>query len=233
VDPVPVTRTYLLVHPPLLGPAVWRPVAERLASAGHTPLVPDLRPEVDPPEGWWDRAATAATIMAGDDTTVVVGHSGAGVLLPVIAARVPTVHSVVFVDAVVPARAGATGLAEDLRSFLAGLPDEDGWLPPWSRWWGPDALAELVPDEWQRELIEAEQPRLHRSFYEHPVPVPESWPDRRVGYLQLSPAYEGDAREADARGWVVERLPGHHLDLVTRADEVSLRIDHLATRAGP
>jgi hypothetical protein len=228
---VPVQRTYLLVHPPLLGPAVWRPVARVLSGQGHVALVPDLRSEVDPPEGWWDRAADAAAATAGDDQVIVVGHSGAGVLLPAIAARLTSVRSVVFVDAVVPAPSGATATSNKLRSFVDDLPVEDGLLPPWSQWWGAGTLAELLPDPAQRELLEAEQPRLARSFYDLAVPVPGAWPDERVGYLRLSPAYDEHAREAAERGWLVEWRNGHHLELVTRPVDVAERIEHLAVIA--
>jgi len=201
-----------------------------LSDEGHVARVPDLRCAVDPPAGWWDRAADASAAMAGYEPAVVVGHSGAGVLLPMIAARLAGVRSVVFVDAVVPARTGATGTSEQLRSFLDDLPVQDGLLPRWSQWWSKDTVAKLLPDPAQRELLEAEQPRLARSFYDLAVPVPQVWPDERVGYLQLSPAYEQAGREAAERGWLVERLDGHHLQLVTRPVEVAERIVHLAGR---
>lgn len=104
----------------------------------------------------------------------------------------------------------------------------DGRLPPWSQWWGPDALAEQVPDPALRAAIEAEAPRLSRAFHAESVPVPVSWPPGRVGYLQLSPAYDADAAEAAARGWAVRTLPGKHLDLATRPAEVAAGIRALA-----
>jgi hypothetical protein len=75
-----------------------------------------------------------------------------------------------------------------------------------------------------RARIEAEQPRLARAFYAESVPVPASWPPARVAYLQLSPAYDADAAEAAALGWPVRSLPGQHLDLATRPDEVAAEI---------
>jgi hypothetical protein len=32
-------------------------------------------------------------------------------------------------------------LADQLRAMAT-----DGWLPPWSDWWGADDLTELLPD---------------------------------------------------------------------------------------
>lgn len=257
-----MTVTVLLVHPPLLGPAAWRPCAERLTAAGHRVILPDLRAALDPPAGWWDRAA--ATAVAGvrpagvtssgvespgvdgsavngagvegagvqgagvGGPVVVVGHSGAGVLLPQVAARLAAVRSVVFVDALVPAETGASVPSARFRGFVAGLPVTDGRLPPWTTWWGPDVLAELVPDAALRAAIQAEERGLRPEFYDESVPVPASWPPPRVGYLQLSPGYDTDAADAATRGWAVRSLPGRHLDHATRPDEVVPLIAELA-----
>ena len=166
---------------------------------------------------------------AGAGGTVVAGHSGAGVLLPLIADRLGGAPAaVVFVDALVPAAGGATAPSDRFRAFLDELPLTDGRLPPWTQWWGPDVLARAVPDPRLRSAIEAEAPRLTRAFYAEPVPVPASWPPARVGYLQLSPAYDDDAAEAAARGWPVRTLAGQHLDLATRPTEVAAEIVALA-----
>ena len=227
--------TFLLVHPPLLGPAVWGPCAAELAAAGHRVTVPDLRAACDPPAGWPRRAADTAAadaVAAGITGPVTLaGHSGAGVLLPLVADLIDDVTAVVFVDALVPAADGPTEPSGRFRAFLDELPVTGGLLPRWSDWWGPGALAELVPDAGLRARIEAEQPRLARAFYAEAVPVPASWPPARVGYLQLSPAYDADAAEAAARGWPVRSLPGRHLDLATRPAEVAAEILALAGAA--
>lgn len=44
--------SWLLVHPPLLGPAVLGPLAARLRAGGDAVTVPDLRAEVDEAAGW-------------------------------------------------------------------------------------------------------------------------------------------------------------------------------------
>lgn len=225
-------RTVLLIHSPLLGPSSWRPCADLLAAAGHRVLVPDLRFAVSPPAGWWDRAATAAAASVdAPDSVVVVGHSGAGVLLPLVADRVGPVAAVVFVDAVVPAASGATEASDRIRSFVAGLPAEDGLLPPWSRWWGEAAMAELVPDAAERDRLAADQPRLSPEFWAEPVPVPAGWPAQRAGYLRLSAAYDEDAAEAARRGWPVRTLDGSHLDPVVRPAEIVAAVLALADAA--
>jgi hypothetical protein len=212
------TRRFVLLHPPLLGPAVWAPCAERLTAAGHRVTVPDLRPSVDPPEGWYDRAADLVP-----PADVVAAHSGAGLLLPLAADRAGA-GAAVFVDALLPGRP----TSDRFRGFLATLPVTDGRLPRWSDWWGEEAMAEEVPDAAVRARIEAEQPRLPVAFYDQSVPVPPSWPPARVGYLQLSAGYDADAEGARNSGWAVRSLPGRHLDLATRPDEVAAELLGLA-----
>jgi hypothetical protein len=218
---------FLLLHPPLLGPAVWAPCAEVLRAAGHQVAVPDLRPAVEPPTHWYDRATTlaaSAARSAPDGALVVAAHSGAGLLLPLVVDRVGA-GTAVFVDALMPGRPTSDRFAD----FLAGLPVTDGRLPRWSEWWGPQELAELIPDADLLARIEADQPRLPVAFYAEQVPVPSSWPPPRVGYLQLSPAYEADAAEAREHGWPVRTRPGMHLDLATSPAEVAAEILILAT----
>ncbi|HEY6748591.1 MAG TPA: hypothetical protein VI357_23085 [Mycobacteriales bacterium] len=216
--------TFLLLHPPLLGPSVWAPCAEALTAAGHRAVVPDLRAALDPPPGWPDRVATLAAQAVAGPAPVVAAHSGAGVVLPAVADRAGATAAV-FVDAVLPGRP----TADRLKSFLAGLPVSEGRLPRWSDWWGPDAMAEVVPDPDLRARIEADQPRLPLAFWDERVPVPASWPPPRVGYLQLSPAYDAEAAGAADQGWPVRTLPGQHLDLATRPADVAAEIMILAT----
>ena len=75
----PVPR-WLLLHPPLLGPAVLRPLADELRRRGQPVALPDLRAAVDPAREWPERW----TVLAAREgaVEVVVGCSGAGVGLP-------------------------------------------------------------------------------------------------------------------------------------------------------
>ena len=60
--------------------------------------------------------------------------------------------------------------------------------------------------------------------------MPDAWPDRCVGYLHLSAGYDGTARDAAGRGWLVDALPGLHLDLVRRPDAVTAALRQLVAR---
>jgi len=212
---------WLLVHPPLLGPAVLQPLAGELRARGEEVAVPDLRAEVETAPGWPDRYTRAAAATGPAD--VVVGFSGAGVVLPSIAVATEA-ERVVWVDAGMPARSGVTVPDDDIRSRMAVL-IRDGRILEWTTWWEPGTLEELVPDPRLRDAIRAEGHQLPADFYDIAVPVPDVWPEYGARYVQLSPAYDGDAGEARARGWPVAGYQhGSHLDVATAPVEVAVEV---------
>jgi hypothetical protein len=225
-----VEPLFVLVHSPSVGPATWAPVAAELTRRGYDAVVPSLLHvgEGDPPV--WPRvAAGVADALAGvpaDRPVVLAAHSNAGLFVPVIRAAVhQPVAASVFVDAGLPAREGATPVAEaEFLDFLRGLAGPDGRLPRWTDWWGDEDLSPLFPDEQTRRVVTEEQPRLPLSYYEQAVPVPDGWADHPCAYLMFGPAYEDAAAEARARGWPVRHLPGEHLhqivDPVAVTDEL-------------
>jgi hypothetical protein len=76
---------------------------------------------------------------------VFVGHSGAGPLLPQIAARIAG-GPLIFVDADIPPVHGAAELMPaDILGHLRSIA-VDEMLPPWSEWLGPAVMHELLPD---------------------------------------------------------------------------------------
>jgi len=209
---------WLLCHPPLLGPAVLRPLARRLRARGDEVALPDLRHTVETGPGWWTAYTREAQGYLAwgepDRVDAVLGFSGAGVVLPQVAAAVGAARAV-WVDAVVPAASGETLPSPGLRAAVAALA-RDGRIAPWPSWWGPDAMAELVPDDALRAEITAEAPSLPLDLYDQPVPVPDGWPDGDVTFVHLSPAYDADAEEAARRGWrVVGDGAGLHTDVAT------------------
>jgi hypothetical protein len=209
---------WLLVHPPLLGPAVLGPLAGELRRRGHEVVVPDLRAAVDEADGWSERWSGAAATGPAD---TVLGFSGAGVTLPSVAAAAEA-RQVIWVDALMPARSGETVADEDLRARIPALIGPDGRLLDWTTWWGPGALDELVPDAALRAAIRAEGHRLPGDFYDVAVPVPDSWPEEGARYVQLSAAYDDAAAEARSRGWRGDGGPeGAHLDVATAPGRVT------------
>ena len=217
---------FVLVHSPLVGPSTWHPVARELEGNGRVALVPSLVDIARAPVPQWAHACR--TVRAGTAhlrrPVILVGHSGAGLLLPAIAAGLSCpVAGLLFVDTFLPPSAGTVALVpaeflDDLRARAHG-----GVLPPWHRWFGEDALRGLVRDNAMRARLEAEMPRLPMSYFEGRPPVPEGWDRRRCAYLLLSEEpYAGAAADARARGWPTAALPGaHHLSPVTHPQAVT------------
>ena len=65
---------------------------------------------------------------------------------------------------------------------------------------------DLLPNEADRIQLEADMPRVPRSFYDHDVDVPPGWSQGGCGYLMLSDAYEAELQDAGERGWPTARF---------------------------
>jgi hypothetical protein len=218
VEEADAAPVFVLVHSPLVGPGTWTPVARELERRGRRVVVPSLLGAATAPSPQWRYCVDAvrAATSTVSDAIVLVGHSGGGLLLPAITGAVTTVVSrLIFVDSGVPASAGETPLAP--TPFLAHLLTlaVDGTLPPWSTWWGEEAMRELVPDEAARATLEREIPSLPLSYFEQSVPSPAGWDRVPCAYVLLSDAYRDAASDARARGWRVEEIAGaRHLHAV-------------------
>jgi hypothetical protein len=196
-------------------------VGEQLRQRGHHVLIPSLVSAVA--SGRWQDVVDAVV----DDATVedhglLVGHSGAGPLLPVIANRmaVPLLR-VIFVDAGVPPASGEASLIPDQMLDSLRTLARDGMLPRWSEWFGPEAMEAMIPNRNRRAAVLAELPQLPVSYFEGRVQMPSDWSSADGAYILLSDPYRSDAAEAASRGWPVTELGGGHLDIVTRPAEVA------------
>lgn len=223
-----------LVHSPLVGPATWDSLAPALDNRGYETLIPDLTQSVVDGPPFWPKQVEAILDLVGSRPTILVGHSGAGPLLPSAGATLSGVEGYVFVDAAQPFpgqtwfESAPSELAEHLRSMTT-----DGWLPPWSQWWGPGGLDELLPDPDVRERFVAGCPRLPLAMFQEVYPPTPSWPDAPGGYLRLSEAYQESADKARALGWPVIELASHHLAVLTDAPAVLGPLLDLLGQLGP
>jgi len=211
----------LLVHSPLVGPSTLQPLAQQLEVLGWTAFVPDLRSAIDSPQEF---LAAARTVGPAE---LVVGHSGAGAVLPSIA-QDSNARATVFVDAVLPQPDGPYLPSEDFTSLLDRLEVTDGSLPPWNEWWAPEVIARLVPDDALRRRLVDEIVRVPRAFYDTAIDLPPEWASRPAGYVQLSRAYEAEATRAEEWGWPTIRLDGRHLDVTVQPEMVAGHVDDLA-----
>jgi hypothetical protein len=221
---------FALLHSPLVGPSTWRWVAGALTDTGHEVAVPDLRDAAVTGDRDAVISTAVAAIAPGWPEPIVVGHSGAGSLVPSVAERLGTSSPrLVFVDAGLPPCQGSATAGGDFLDRLRALA-VGGVLPSWSTWWGDDAMALLVPDADRRRVLEAEMPHIPLAYFESPFAVPERWCESRGSFLLLSESYRGDAERSRALGWsTVERLGGH-LDIVNDPEEIALAVVGLIGR---
>src|SRR5688572_11193413 len=198
---------------------MWSGTADVLRRNGYRCTVPDMTGAATAGAPFYPKfaAVAAAAIHGSDDPVVLVGHSGAGALLPTIADIVgDRTLALVFVDALLP----HPGLSwfdtapPPLREQLRGMA-EGGLLPPWHEWFPPGAIEELVPDAALRHKFTAEIPRLPVAYFGEPAPVTRSGDALRCAYLRFSAAYDHAADEAERRGWWVVRKDWDHLRMLT------------------
>lgn len=212
----------MLVHSPLLGLSTWRWVAAALRRQGHEVVVPDLRAAVctgDP-----DEVLEVAASAAPGAPCVLVGHSGAGWLLPSIgsALTVPPAP-LVFVDAGIPPCEGRSTVSADFLPQLRRLA-RGGALPRWSEWWGADVLAELVPDPERRRMIIGELPEVPLAFFEAAIDLPRGWCDGPACFVQLSDSYRAETERARSHGWTVVDRSGGHLAIVSDPEALAVLV---------
>ena len=168
----PPTRL-LLVHSPLVGPASWDLIAPALAEPGREVTIPDLTSTIAAGPPWCSRQAELIARAAAGRPAVLVGHSRAGPILAAAGALITQVRGYVFVDARLPFP-GQTWMETappELVTQLREMADPDGWLPPWPRWWGEEALAELLPDPVIRERFTAGCPPLPLAMFTESAPA--------------------------------------------------------------
>ncbi|MGH2687924.1 MAG: alpha/beta fold hydrolase [Actinomycetota bacterium] len=221
---------FVLVHSPLAGPSTWAPVAEALAAKGRRAIVPVLRPgEVAGGPFRVQLAEQVAEAVTGVGSVILVGHSGAGLLLPAIGEELTVeVEGTVFVDATIPARTGATPVVAPEFMHAVRQMATEGLVPKWSAWWPEDVMRTLIPDDGLRQMVEDELPSLPLAYFEEVVPTPAGWTAQGCSYLQFSEPYLPTAAEAEARGWPVGRLPGGHLHMLVDPGQVTKTLLMLA-----
>src|SRR4029079_1691758 len=102
----------------------------------------DMRSTSAPGRPWFPRRAELIARAAAGRPAVLVGHSRVGPILAAAGALITPGRGYVFVDARLPF-AGQTWMETappELVAHLREMADPDGWLPPWPRWWGEEAL---------------------------------------------------------------------------------------------
>ena len=205
----PVT---VLAHSPLVGPASWGTLPEVLRGRGEQVVVVDVTDDDRAPfaSRYVARAAVQVRDAVGAAPVVLVGHSGAGYLLPLLGAarralRSPVAEYVLCDAGLPPARPVsrldllATELSAEESADFARHLDGGGRYPEWT----DVDLRDLVPGDTARAALVASLRPRAADFYREQLPVAPDWPDAPCGFVQLSAGYERPARSAAARGWPV------------------------------
>lgn len=212
------------MHAPLLGPTSWSWAAEELTRHRIDVVVPDLHRITQGPLPQ-DFTDALGRVIREHDAVVLVGHSGAGPLLPLAAATCDLMSvRYVFVDAAIPPPGSVLPTSADFRQQLEALVDADGLLPPWHTWWGRDGMTWLVPDPDRRRRVTADVPRLPLSYFDAEVIAPSGWERAAGGFVLLSETYRSFARTAVSYGWPLVEVSGTHLELVNDPKTVAQAI---------
>ncbi|MGH7725592.1 MAG: alpha/beta fold hydrolase [Candidatus Eiseniibacteriota bacterium] len=213
--------TWALIHSPLVGPSTWSRVAAELERLGLRALVPTLVDSEADGRAYWEQHVQSAvtaidSFSSGASPLILVGHSGAGPILPAIGNRLERPPAgYVFVDAGLPSH--RTSRLEMLKSESRTWADEfekhleaGGRFPNWS-----DAdLRPLIPDEKLRDAVLTEMQPRGRDFFTESISVPEDWSTVPSGYIQFSDAYAVPAEHARRAGWPFIRLQAGHFHML-------------------
>jgi hypothetical protein len=218
---------FVLIHSPLVGPDTWALVAEALRRRGQAAIVPELPAVAEAGRPFWEQQAQAAARQVAEGllasavgaAPLLVGHSGAGALLPVVRQALGRpVSGYLFVDAGLPA-----GGQSRLESFGEGAAEFRAHLAAGGRFpdWTEEQLAGIVPEAAARARLLAGLRPQPLAYWEEPLPVVPGWPDAAGGYLLFSLIYANAAAQARALGWPVQALPGGHFHMLAAPDEVA------------
>ncbi|MEU0879030.1 alpha/beta fold hydrolase [Lentzea sp. NPDC005914] len=223
--------TVVLMHSPFLGPSSMRPLADELASDGVAVLLVDLQMTINEAPVHQRLIGAFADALEDSGVTgpvILVGHSGAGPLLPGFAYALEIdVAGLVFLDSDLPTPGRSWRETVDpalVNQVKASV--RDGKLPRWDRWFPEDPLR-LVPSELREEMRD-EAPQVPWEFLKEQRPTVE-WTGA-CGYVLLSAVYEDQAAKAEALGWPVERVESHHLAAATSPSAVAAAVKAVVSR---
>ena len=224
--PSPLMTTHFVLLPsPLLGAAVWEPVATELRGSGQVATVVVLpgpvRSPVDVLEGFFSSLP--------DEPVVLVPHSNAGLFVPALAER-HSVLATVFVDAALPPTDAPTTTSASgaFYEFLTKKADARGVLPAWTRWWSEEEVSGLFPDAATRERVEKQQQHLPLTYFAEALTVPQGWDAEPCAYLAFGDTYADETRVARERRWSVAVTSGGHLDMLWNPARVAQHVQRLA-----
>jgi pimeloyl-ACP methyl ester carboxylesterase len=163
---------FVLVHGAWHAGACWRPLVDELEARGERVVAPDL--PCEDPEATLDdyaRVVVDAAAVFGDEPVTVVGHSLAGLTIPLIPERRP-VAGLVFVAAILPVPGEPAGGALGPEAFSAGFDELLAAQQAEGSWSREGATAAFYHDVPEPLLTEAIGALRGQQF----GPTAELWP---------------------------------------------------------
>ncbi len=227
---------FALVHGAYHGAWCWDLLRPELERAGHRVITMDL-PISDAAAGASAYADAVEAALSDSVDPIVVAHSMAGLVVPIVAARRP-VRRLVFLASVLP----SPGLSANDQREREPI---DGRVPPATSQWtdlgedvweiGPQTAAELfytdVPAATVQWAVGHLRPQCYRAFRE--VTPLASWPDvpSSVIVCRDDRSFDPEWIRSSARerlGVTAIEIDGAHSPFLTRPGELAAILDGLA-----
>ena len=226
---------FVLVHGSYHGAWCWELLRPELERRGHRVTAMDM-PISDPAAGANQYADVVVGAMDGLSDPIVVGHSMAGLVIPLVASR-RQVRRLVFLAAMLPIP------GRSMNDQRAAEPI-DGLVPPTTAEWtslgddvwavGPNTATEVFFHDASPELAAWATSRLRPQCYRvmsEPSPV-EAWPAVPFTYIAcrddraINPAW-GRSAASDRLGVAAIEIDGAHSPFMTRPAELATLLDGL------
>jgi hypothetical protein len=181
-----MSTTFGLVHGAFHGAWCWERLLPELEQRGHRVLTVDL-PCEDPEAGAAEYAATAIEAFAdASDELVLVGHSLAGLMIPLVAAARP-VRRLVFLCAMLPRPLGTheNMHREEPEMVLPGPAGGAFEGPDGATRWHPDAAAARFFADCPPDLAAWAASRLRGQYWTitEDAPAIDAWPSLPCTYV--------------------------------------------------
>lgn len=224
-----------LVHGNYHGAWCWDLLRPELERRGHRVFAVDL-PISDPAAAAGEYAAAVEAALPAGSEPVIVGHSMAGLVIPLVAARRP-VRRLIFLAALLP-KPGLTANQQRAAEPIDGLvpPQAFEFTDLGSNVWsvGPNTARELffsdVPEDVATWAFEQLRPQCYDIFDE--VTPLEAWPDVPASVIACSddrsfnPAWFRTAAK-ERLGIEAVEIPGGHSPFLSRPAELATLLDSL------
>ncbi|MEA2611987.1 MAG: hypothetical protein QOG32_1713 [Chloroflexota bacterium] len=226
-----------LVHGSYHGGWCWDLLRPELEALGHRVITMDL-PISDPSLGTMDYAQAVDDALPADSEPLLVGHSMAGLVIPLVAARRP-VRRLVFLAAFLPSPGMS---ANDQR----GIEPIDGRVAPTTAEWsdlgddvwlvGPNTATELFFHDAPSDLADWATQRLRPQAYRalREITPLTAWPDVESRYIvcrddrALNPDW-GRQAARERLGIEPVEIDGAHSPFLTRPAELARMLDTLGS----